>query len=233
MLAFALAGGSVHAGEPAETVVVGFIDNETDQQVGRAVISEAYRRIGVAVSFRPFEAATALEASRSGEVDAELHRIGGMDRSFPELIQVPIPINFIHGAAFSRKYRFPIQSWSSLKPYRIGIVRGILFAEQGTAGMDVRIARDHDELVRWIAEDEVAVGVMPRIAGYTAIRRGGYADVHELDGLLETLLLYHYVNVRRADLASRLEPVLKQMLLEGTTRRLLDEASELILKDAG
>lgn len=35
-----------------------------------------------------------------------------------------------------KKYRFPITGWHSLRPYKIGIVRGILFAEQQTVGMD-------------------------------------------------------------------------------------------------
>jgi polar amino acid transport system substrate-binding protein len=231
LLGIALLAGAARAEDP-ETIVVGFIAGQADQEAGRAVMEEAYRRIGVAATFRPFGAAAALEASRSGEVDAELHRIAGIDRSFPELVQVPIPINFVRGAAFSRKYRFPVRSWNSLDPYRIGIVRGIVFTEEGTAGMDVRVADDHDQLVRWIAEDEVDLGVVPRTAGHAAIRRSGHDDIHELDGLLETLLLYHYLNVRRADLAHRLEPVLKEMLLDGTTRRLLDVANARLMGDA-
>ena len=227
-----LSAGAARAGEASETVVIGFIADQADQQVGRAVMAEAYRRIGVAVDFRGFEAARALEASRSGEVDAELNRIAGLDRSFPELIQIPIPVSAIRGAAFSRRYRFPVRSWRSLKPYRIGIVRGTIFAEQGTAGMDVRAAATSDELVRWLAEDVVDVGVMPRVVGHAAVRRSGERDVEELEGVLETLLIYHYVNVRRADLAERLEPVLKEMLIDGTTRRLLDEATARLVGDA-
>ncbi|MDJ0848943.1 MAG: transporter substrate-binding domain-containing protein [Myxococcota bacterium] len=232
VLAVLLFGGAAAASQPPEAVVVGFVPDQADQQVGRAVMAEAYRRLGVEATFRSFDAAGALEASRSGEVDAELNRIGGIDQSFPELIQIPIPVNIIRGVVFSRRYRFPVRSWRSLKPYRIGIVRGSLFAEQGTVGMDVRAAASSDELVRWIADDEVEVGVLPRIVGQAALREAGIDDVHELDGVLETLLIYHYVNVRRADLATRLEPVLKEMLLDGTTRRLLGEAQERVLGSA-
>ncbi len=224
LFAVSVPAGPAPAAEPAGEVVVGFIADEAHQQAGRSVMAEAYRRIGLSATFRPYEAAAALEASRSGEVDAELNRIGGIDRSFPELIQVPIPVNVIRGVVFSRKYRFPIRSWRSLKPYRVGIIRGSLFAEQGTVGMDVRAAANSEELLRWIARDEVDVGVMPRIVGQTAIRRVGLEGIEELDGVLETLLIYHYVNERRPELAERLEPVLKAMLLDGTTRRLLDQA---------
>jgi polar amino acid transport system substrate-binding protein len=225
LLCVTLAAGPVLAKEPADSIAVSFIESMPDLEAARSVLAEAYGRLGVEVSFKGYEAAAALEASRSGEVDAELNRIGGIDRDFPELVQIPIPVNMLQGAAFSRDYRFPIRSWSSLKPYKIGIVRGILFATEGTRGMDVSEAEDHHELIRWVDEGRVDVAVMSRFSGYAAIRSGGYDGVHELDGLLETLLLYHYLNVNRADLAPRLTPVLKQMLLDGTTRRILDDAA--------
>lgn len=74
--------------------------------------------------------------SSEGKVDAELQRIDGISNKYPDLVPVPIPINIIQGTVFSKKYRFPITGWHSLRPYKIGIVRGILFAEQQTVGMD-------------------------------------------------------------------------------------------------
>lgn len=209
-------------------VVVSYIERMPDLERSRFVLAEAYRRIGIEARFEPYEAAAALEASRSGAVDAELSRIGGIDREFPELVQIPIPVNLIEGVAFSREYRFPIRSWSSLKPFRLGIVRGILFATEGTAGMDVRAAQDHHELARWIATGEVDVGIMSRFSGQAALRAGKHTGISELDGVLETSLLYHYVHESRVELTARLEPVLKAMLLDGTIRRLLDTGAEAL-----
>lgn len=229
LLLLPLSIGSAQETEGTESVVISLVADTHDSHGGMAVIKEAYAQLGIEVFFRELGAADALAASSSGEVDAELQRIAGLERAFPDLIQVPIPINFIQGAAFSSKYRFPVKGWNSLKPYRIGIVGGVLFAEQGTVGMDVRVADTYDQLVRWLVDGEVDIAVIPRIGGLATIHEGTRQDIHELEGILETVLLYHYVHTRRADLAERLQPVLKEMLLDGTTKRLVREAHNRIL----
>jgi ABC-type amino acid transport substrate-binding protein len=204
-------------------VVIATVDNSADVPAGRAVIREAYSRIGVEVEFRSYSAAEAIATSNSGVVTAELQRIDGISQDYENLVQVPIPINIIQGAAFSIKYRFPISGWHSLRPYRIGIVRGIVFAERPTMGMNVSIANGYEELILMLKNDEVDVGVMPRIEGLEAIHSAGIREFIEMDGVLETLFLYHYVHKSRLDLVEKLTPVLKQMLLNGETRRIHDQ----------
>jgi polar amino acid transport system substrate-binding protein len=199
------------------------VDNSADVPAGRAVIREAYSRIGVDVEFSSYSAAEAIATSNSGVVSAELQRIDGISQDYENLVQIPIPINIIQAAAFSIKYRFPISGWHSLRPYRIGIVRGIVFAERPTMGMNVSVANGYEELILMLENDEVDVGVMPRIQGLTAIHSAGNTEIIEMDGILETLFLYHYVHNSRLDLVESLTPVLKQMLLKGDTKRIREQ----------
>mgnify|MGYP001823162306 CR=1 FL=1 len=211
-----------------EVHVVAYVDDSVDAVAALAVMTEAYRRIGVDVEFRAFPAAEALEASSNGQTGAELQRIDGITRRFKTLVQVPVPINYLQGMAFSNKYTFPVQGWISLKPYRVGIVKGILFAERGTEGFDVAVAENYLQLVQWIVDDKVDVGIMPRISGLHAIQASG-EDIHPLDGVLETLLLYHYVHESNAPLVPKLAPVLKEMLLDGTTQRMRKDTYDKLL----
>ena len=222
--------GSVPAEEAQrKPVVVAYVADSDDHFAGRAVVEEAYRRLEIPAEFRGFQADEALKASNGGQVQAELQRIDGIHHRFKNLVQVPIPINYIQGAAFSKEYDFPILGWHSLKPYKIGSVEGILFAERGTAGMEVKVAKTYPELIEWIHDGKVDVGVMPRISGLTSIRESERADVKEMEGVLETMLAYHYLHRSRADLAPRLSRVLKKMLLEGTTKRLRKETDAKLL----
>jgi len=205
------------------------VAGSADAEPGRAVLELAYERLGVPVRFESLPAAEALAASSSGRMDAELQRIDGTARHYPELIQIPVPINYIQGGVFAEKYDFPIRGWHSLRPYRIGIVGGILFAEEGTAGMDVKVAASYGELFRWIDEDQVDVGVMPRLNGLQVLAASGREGIREMGGILQTMFLYHYVHANRGDLAPRLSKVLKQMLLDGTTRRTHDEVVARLL----
>ena len=230
LLVLALGGGA-HTDEAQEPLIVAYIPDSVDHHAGRAVMEEAYRRLEIPVELRGFPADEALEASNGGKVDAELMRIDGVHLRFTNLVQVPIPINFIQAAAFSKEYHFPILGWHSLRPYKIGIVKGIRFAERGTEGMEVRAAESYVELIEWIHDGKVDVGVMPRISGLVALRRSDHADVKEMKGVLETMLAYHYLHRTRSDLRPRLSKVLKQMLLEGTTKRLRNEAYTRLLED--
>jgi len=225
----AVGAGAWRSATAEEPLVIAYVEDSVDHVAAKAVMEEAYERLGVEVEFQGFEAAEALKASSSGRVGAELQRIDGIQRRFPSLLQVPIPINYIQGMAVSKKYNFPVLGWHSLQPYRVGIVKGILFAERGTEGMDVKVAETYPELIRWIDDGTVDVGVMPRISGLDALNQSGKEDVREMDGILETLLAYHYLHVSRADLKKRLSVVLKEMLLDGTTQRLRKAAHAKIL----
>jgi len=207
-----------------DTVVVATIDGLADVPAARTIMEEAYRRIGVQVEFRMFTAAEALRKSNAGEVDAELQRIDGISARYPNLVQVPIPINLIQGVAYSRKYRFPVTGWHSLRPYRVGIVEGIQFAEVNTYGMEVQGYGTYADLVGALARDEVDVAVMPRIEGRSTLGVVRLDDIVEMEGVLESQFLYHYVNRNRSDLVDRLRPVLKEMLISGETRRIHDRA---------
>ena len=210
-----------------EQIVVSGVGDSAETTAARAVIGEAYRRVGLELVFRSFSGPDALIASNSGEVDAELQRIDGVTRSFSNLIQVPIPINYLQGAAFSKKYEIPIRGWTSLEPYTIGIVRGILFAEEGTQGMDVRVAGSYGGLARLLEDEEVDVAIMSQINGRYFFN--GSEEVEEMEGILEILFMYHYVHKKNKHLVAPLGAELKAMLLDGTTRRLRDDAYELLL----
>jgi polar amino acid transport system substrate-binding protein len=218
------------AGANEPKLVVATVENSADAVTSRAVMVEAYGRLGIAVEFRAYTAAAALAASNSGDAGAELARIDGIDQVFENLVQVPIPINLIKGVAFSRKYRFPITGWHSLRPYRIGIVKGIVFAEQQTIGMDRQVFNSYSELIQAMNDDLIEVGVMPRVEGLKAIANENNKDIFEMEGILETLFLYHYVHVSRSNLVNKLTPVLKKMLLSGEIRKIRERLANGIME---
>ena len=222
-----LATGAADA--DSTTVTVAVVRDSADIPAGMSVVADAYAELGLKAEFQYYSAAEALALSNDGKVDAELQRIDGIDNRFSNLVQVPIPINVIQGAVFSKKYRFPVSGWHSLRPYKIGIVRGILFAEQQTTGMDRVVFDSYEALIEALDNETVDVGVIPRIGGLAALKSLQREGIHEMEGVLETLFLYHYVHVSRKDLADRLAPVFKRMLLSGQTRA----ARDRVLADLG
>lgn len=226
---FLLVSGTAQAAD--DKVTIAAIEGLADVPAGEAVIREAYSRLGIDIEIQRFPPAEALRQSNGGEVSAELQRIDGISARYENLVQVPIPINLIQGVVFSRKYRFPVTGWHSLRPYRIGIVKGILFAEVNTFGMEVSVYDDYPELMDALDRDAVDVGIMPRVEGLNLLRTRQGSEITEMEGILETLFLYHYVHKSRSGLVEQLSTVLKNMLRTGETRR-LREATLAQLKDS-
>jgi ABC-type amino acid transport substrate-binding protein len=213
-----------------KTILINGVQGSDDSYAVLGILKEAYKRIGYDIEVTWVNGAEALENSNSGNVDAELQRIDGISRKFSNLVQVRIPINYLQGAVFVKDASFPVSGWYSLKPYRIGIVKGIIFAKLGTDGMDVKEAGSYDGLLTMLDNGEIDVAVMPRINGLVAMQKEGFEDIKELEGILETLFLYHYVHKKNSALVPGLEKELKQMLLDGTTRRLRDAAYDELLQ---
>ncbi|MBT5631776.1 MAG: transporter substrate-binding domain-containing protein [Nitrospina sp.] len=213
----------------SDSVVISVVDGSADAHAGIAVLREAYKRIDYNVEIKPFSGKEALEQSNAGKVDAELQRIDGIGRGFSNLIQVPIPINYIQGAVFTKSVTFPVTGWYSLKPYRIGIVKGILFAKEGTKGMNVVVASSYEAAMRMLDKGEIDIAVMPRISALLEMKLQNYTDIKMLGGILETMFLYHYVHRKNAALVPKLEKELKQMILNGTTQQLRQDAYDRLL----
>ncbi len=198
---------------------------------GVAVVKEAYRRLGIPVEVKWLQGKTALELSSSGRLDGEVQRIDGVDRHYEDLVQIHVPVNYLEGVAFSKRQDFPVQGWFSLRPYRIGIVRGILFAEQGTRGMRVTAAGSYKELIELLHHSDIDVAVMPRINGLFEIKQVNLKTIRELPGVLETLFLYHYLHRKNVHLVPKVEQELKSMLLDGATQKIRDEVYTRLLRE--
>lgn len=218
--------GSQSAVAREDAMVIAEIENSVDGEIARKVLKMAYGELGVPVEFRAFSADEALKQSNTGQVDAELQRIHGISEDFENLVQIPIPINVLHGSAYSIKYRLPITGWHSLRPYRIGVARGIVFSERYTRHMEVVTADGYLDLFPLLHAGEVDVVVLPRLVARHYLMESNDSTVQEMEGVLETLFLYHYVHRSRADVAERLTPILKKMLLNGESARIRSETIE-------
>ena len=115
------------------------VEGSPDTLTAEAVLKEAYKRMGVEINVLRLSAKEALRRSNAGEADGEVARIDGASKQYANLVQIPIPISYIQGAVFSKNPDLDLVGWHSLRPYRIGLVKGILFAERGTRGMKTNV----------------------------------------------------------------------------------------------
>lgn len=218
-----LMGGVVAARQPATTpshIVLGTVLDSREVDAGINVLREAYRRAGITVEVRRYAGDAALRKANAGEVAGDVHRIDGIGETWPNLIQVPVPINYFEIAVYSRNPQLRPRAWRDMKALQLGIVRGVVAVESSTRDLNVRKVDTYDELFRLAASSEIDAIAAPVIVVDEYIKRHGNPAGLVLNNVMDSYLLYHYVNRNYANLVPVIQPILRQMLSDGSIARI-------------
>ncbi len=93
-------------------------------------MKEAFRRIDIQVEFQSYPVERSLQIANYGKTHGELSRIKGIDKNYENLIQIPVPNNFVHLFPITLDADIQITSIEDLKLYHIGSVRGNKLVEK-------------------------------------------------------------------------------------------------------
>jgi len=199
----------------SEKLVFTSVEDAYIQRISESVLKEAYGRLNISFETSWQPAKRALKIVGSGLSDGEISRVAAIGKIYPELIRVSVPVNHLEGMVYSKNKDLIINGWESLEPYKIGIGRGIRFAEMGTNGMNVLKVNGFTSLFQMLGKNRVDVIVAPKIVGLYQIASFGTEDVVANEPPVIKLNQYHYLNKKHKKLALRLEKVLKEMQEEG------------------
>jgi polar amino acid transport system substrate-binding protein len=197
--------------------------------IGMAILREAYGRLGIKVETMGLPAERALVMANAGTTDGVVIRIAGIDRDYPNLVMVPVLLLQLEAVVFTHTVDFPVKGWESLKPWRIGIIRGFKFAEQGTAGMRVLLTQNPEILFRNLERGYYDIAINERYSGLVACKQAGIENVRILEPPLEQLPMYHYVHASHRDLVPRLTAILQEMKASGRSAQLMEETVKKIM----
>jgi len=210
------------------------IEGVPDQAVGSDILRVVYDKVGLALEFVDLPAKRALVESSSGRLDGEVQRVPGVAQEYPTLLPVREPIMFIEPSVFSATVTPVITGWDSIRPYAIGIARGVGSSERGTRGMPhVTDFTDMEQLMRVAVSGRVDVAVNDRFSGELILRRLGLEkQLKVLTPPLEHIDLFHFVHERHRALVPRLEAVIRQMRSSGELQQVRQGAMDRLLAEA-
>jgi polar amino acid transport system substrate-binding protein len=136
-----------------------------------------------------------------------------------------VAVNQLEAVAFTKHLVFRVHGWESLKPYRVGIRRGVAFAERGAAGAGIAVQTVDgvEQLFRLLMADRVDLIVLARMNGLETIASLGATDIHPLDPPVESFPMFHYLHIHHRDLVPKLTAVLQQMAQEGRIREIRED----------
>lgn len=222
VLLLATAGMALAQPRP-QKITLAAVAEARDVDVGVNVLRAAYGRLGIEIEVQRHAGEIALQKSNSGEVAGEVHRIDGIRERYPNLVQVPVPISYLDIAVFSKKPDFRPSAWRDLAPLRVGIVRGVVALEGATRGLKTRQVDTYAELFPLLLRGEVDAVAAPVVVALDWLRRSQASPESLGATVLDSYLLYHYLHKSHAFLIPQVEPILRQMLRDGTIARIRAE----------
>ena len=179
------------------------------------VLAEAYQRAGISLQIEKFPAKRALILSNSGKVDGEVARIKGAEKKYPNLVQVAPKICSMASRVYVKNTEIKLNGWESLQPYKIGIIRGHLYAAHGTRGMDVVSVKSNTLLFKMLDRGRVDVIIAQIPDALNTISEFKLQGIKGLDPIIASMPLYHYLHKKNIDLLPKIEQAINEMESEG------------------
>lgn len=203
------------------------VGSDPSSRIAELVMAEAYRRIGRQLVVHPLPGERTLMMANEGRMDGELYRKAGMERDYPNLLIVPVPLLTYEIVVFTRGTSFVVNGWESLRPFTIGYVRGIKIVKENTAGMRTEPVPAMDMAFRKLTMGRTDIVVGNRLAGLAAAAALRIDDVQVLSPALASFPVYHYVHRKHAALVPGLAAALQAMTADKTIERLQKQGAAL------
>jgi polar amino acid transport system substrate-binding protein len=194
------------------------------QTIAFRFLRVAYQEMGMTIEVQSYPAERAAVVANSGATAGVLTRMEGLEKFYPNLVRVPVPVTYLDMMAFTRNRDLKVSGWESLRPYHIVYMRGNKLAEQKTAGMDVKTVTSPEQAFRMLMAGRADVVVEPRDLWFE-MKRMNVAEVQMREPPLVSIPTYHYLNKRYEGYVQRLASILKRLHGSGTFKRIREEAT--------
>lgn len=182
----------------------------------------AFKRIGVEVEITVLPAERALINVNSGLDDGDIFRAPGMERNFPNLIQVPEPMLDYAFVAYARRADITIRTWDDLQPYSVAYASGWKIFENNVRNVkEVTITSSIVDLFSLLEKGRVDVILLDRWGGQSIVHQMGYKLKPQEPPLARTNM-FMYLNRKHAALAPKVAQALRDMKADGSYKKIFD-----------
>jgi len=183
----------------------------------------AFQRAGVTAVVREVSPERSAVLANEGATDGDVGRSAGLEKSYPNLVQVPEPVYQYAPTAFAYK-RFDVSAgWESLRSHTVCIRRGLRQTDQRTKDFTRQVLADEATMLRMLAAGGCDVAIMERNNGLARAAMSAEPPLQRLLPPMEVMPLYIYLHKSHAALVPKVAAALKQMRADGTMHKILSE----------
>jgi len=203
-----------------ETLVFSTLPDGVHTKLSEIIMREAYQKIGYDIAVVRLPGKRSLQEASTGRVDGELRRESGKQKTYPNLIKIPISVENLTLSAFTKNKDIIIKGAESLVPFAKGIVRGGGMSESlvGNSSNVLR-ADNFEQLFQMLKQDRVDLVIANYYAGLNIINSLKLNNIQALKPPLVTVELYHYLHNKN----NRLVPLITHSLSEMKTSGRIDK----------
>ncbi|MCG7533622.1 transporter substrate-binding domain-containing protein [Pseudoalteromonas sp. OOF1S-7] len=202
-----------------------------EQEVGRLVLPEVYRKLNVSIVITPYPGKRAQQLVRSGKRHGEIMRIFSYGDENPHTIRVPTPYYTLETMAFVRSdAQMDLRSEQDLSKYRIAKVRGVKHTNNITKGMlKVEDTDTSIQALNLVSKGLADVALTNRIDGLVMLAQAGIENVVPHQRSFRVLELYHYIHQDQQHWVEQVDAVLRRMTQSGELAALIRKAEDQVI----
>lgn len=188
------------------------------------IIQEVFLRIGIRPEIVHLPAERALINADSGIEDGVFVRIAGMEKLYPNLVQVPEKITDYEFTVFSKHPNISVNGWESLKPYGVGIITGWKILENNIRDTKELLKVDTPEQLFGVLDnDRVDIIVYNRYDGYGVLKQLNLKQIRVIEPPLASREMFLYLNAKHKNLVTPVTESLRAVKKDGTYQKLFNE----------
>ncbi|MGH1542868.1 MAG: substrate-binding periplasmic protein [Arenicella sp.] len=207
------------------------IENLIEQEVGRLLIPEIYKKLGYTANINPMPGKRAQQEATSGSKDGEIMRIFTYGQENPTTIRVPTPYYYLETMGFvKRGSGIKINDKSDLARYRLVKVRGVKHTNNISAGLSkVQDIGSTERMMKFLNFGRADIALTNTVDGMLTLQKLGFTDIVPLDKPLATLELFNYIHESNKHLVPEVDSAIKEMLQDGSLKALIEDAENQVI----
>ncbi|WP_286266618.1 substrate-binding periplasmic protein [Thalassotalea atypica] len=202
-----------------------------EQEVGRIVLPQIYKNVGIDISITPLPGQRAQFEANQGSKDGEIMRIWTYGDENSQTIRVPTPYYYLETVAFTLKdSNVHIREKEELKEYRLAKIRGVKHTNNITKGLsNVYVMNSTENMFKVLLRKKVDVVLTNSLDGELVSKRLGLENVIAVNKPLATLPLYHYINEKNRALVPVINEEILRLKNNGSLQEMILKAEQQVI----
>jgi len=207
------------------------IQDLIEQEVGRLIIPEIYKKLNLKATISPVPGKRAQFLASSGTKDGEIMRIWTYGIENPTTIRVPTPYYYLETMAFIKKGSgIVINNKKDLSKYKLVKVRGVKHTNNITKGFsNVHDLNSTETMMKFLQAGRADVALTNTVDGMLVLKKFGIKNIVPIKKPLAVLDLYHYIHEKHKALVPKVDDVIKELKASGELKRIIQNAENRVI----